>query len=155
MQYKVKSFDIRDISQGPRFYVHVVQGLGEKNPGKLKTLRFDANLEPSDWLTIKWREYQERRVGIDGIALTPERQERGTFFILDAYDEDPDERKRTIGKDLWIKWSDLVERKQNPGPFPEEWLPQRVLDMAKAKPEPVFKAPKFKDTAPKMDDAKK
>jgi hypothetical protein len=148
MEYR-KSFDIRDLHQGPRFCVHVVQGAGEKNPGKLKTLRFDDNLEPSDWIKIHWIERQERRVGIEGITLAPTRAKRGSFFMLDAYDEDPDERKRTEGKALFQKWAALLEARQNPGPFPEEWLPQKVLDLAKHKPEPVFQAPKF--NAPKLD----
>lgn len=133
MKYE-RNFDLRNpmAHEGPRFCVHVVDGPGEESPGRLRTVRFDYNADASEWLSIQWITNGGRRTGIKAVNLTGEHEERGSFFVLEAFDRDPDERKRTEGKALFEEWARRAGNRERVEPFPDEWMPERVLKAREA-----------------------
>lgn len=146
-----KSFDLRnpldDTKPKPRLLVHVVEGPGDSNPGRIRSLRFDYNVSPGDWLMVQWRKSGGRIVGCDSVNIGSPHDKNGAFFLLEAFDSDPSERKRTTGKELFLEWSKRAEAGEKVEAFPDEWMPQRVLDARrgaaeKAKP---WKIPKFEE----------
>lgn len=129
-----RSFDLRNplAHDGPRFCVHVVDGPGEESPGRLRTLRFDYNADASEWLAVQWVTNGGRRTGIKAVNLTGEHEERGSFFVADAFDQDPDPEIRTEGKRHFEEWAQRASLREKVEPFPDEWMPARVLEARKA-----------------------
>lgn len=129
-----RTFDLRNpmAHEGPRFCVHVIDGPGEETPGRLRTLRFDYNADASEWLMVQWVTNGGRRTGIKSVNLTGEHIDRGSFFVLEAFDQDPDEAVRTEGKRHFEEWARRAGNREKVEAFPEEWLPKRVLEARKA-----------------------
>lgn len=144
-----KKFDLRNPinDHGPRFHVHVIDGPGEPTPGRLRTIRFDYNCEAADWLKIEWIVSNGRRTGIKSIDLTGDHQEKGSFFLLDAFKQEPNERKRTEGVKLFEEWARRAESGEKVEEFPLEWLPARVAEVRKTVKDTTkpWRVPPFED----------
>lgn len=120
-----------------RFRFHVVEGAGlpgtaigvTQNPGRIRTLYVDTNCEGAPWLRLEWDEHDKVKTKLLAANISHEQKKRGAFFLLDAFDEDPDPKIREQGKALYAE-HDLRRRQgQTVGEFPEEWLPKRVRDL--------------------------
>ena len=123
--------------QGPRFVLHIVEGEGDNDPGRIRTLRFDTNGGGQGWLDIKWHETTlpdgtVSRSALKTVTIASPHYENGAFFLPLAYEEDPHPQKRAEGPKRWAEWSAKRERKLATGEFPREWLPQKVLDLQEA-----------------------
>lgn len=133
------------VGGGPRVVVHIVEGEGDKQPGRIRTLRLDYNVGTDEWLQCEWKKEGDVRY-LRTATISDDHAKNGAFFLPLAYADDPNPQKREQGPALWAEWVKQREAKQDTGPFPTEWLPQKVLDLMKfdkAKQAKTFQAPKL------------
>jgi hypothetical protein len=132
-----KSIGTRDIGMDPRFVLHVVEGEADQQPGKIRTLRFDVGGGGQGWLNLEWaKDGQGVTTGLRAANIAHEHRKNGAFFLVEAYADDPNPLKREKGRALWEEWSARMENpntKVGTAAFPDEWLPQKVLDLRKIK----------------------
>jgi hypothetical protein len=53
--------------------------------GNVKQLRVTPSVEPKHWLLCEWLEVQGRKVALQSVSLTTERERAGAMFLRDAY----------------------------------------------------------------------
>lgn len=115
-----------------RFCVHVVEGELCQTPGRIRTLYIDTNTSCDHWIMPEWGpgEAGRSRGILRAVHIATEAEKKGAFFLLDAYDQDPNEETRTKGKRLWLDYCARKRKGEPVGDFGTAWLPQRVKDLA-------------------------
>src|SRR5688572_31596957 len=87
---------------GPRFVAHVVEGEGDNQPGRIRTIQFDYNGGGQEWLRFEWQHDETRGIRrLDAVHIANRHAKNGAFFLLGAYAEDPDEEVRKNGRKIY------------------------------------------------------
>lgn len=150
-----KNIGARGAETPLRFRFFVVEGDKCNNPGRIRTIQMDTNGGGQPWLRPVWREVQGGvKAELQEIHIAPEMKKLGAFFLLDAYDEDPNPKIREQGKAIFLEHDRLKTAGEVVKPFEiahAEWLPTKVRELqAKTKKSSVpWEPPAFDSKAAK------
>ncbi len=120
----------RTVGTKLRFVAHVVEGEGNENPGRIRTIRFDRSGGDQIWLNTQWKN------GADGTSKTlltaydvnADMQDKGAFLLVDEY--------KKIGRpDLYDDYMEYENRKVPGQAWPQDLLPPRVRELQEIKKE--------------------
>lgn len=106
------------------------------NPGRIRTLRLDHNVEPSAWLTAQWaRDENGRRGSLLAVNLVQDKIDRGCTFLAEDYQRSKSKTLAARGYEIFCDWQTAFESGMTAEDLPEKYLPENVRNLRRLKKE--------------------